>query len=144
MPNISCGFDFIYRQHLFPLKVSLKAKFDILSVAKDIHSRLIFVWKFIGSNYGSMTWKNPQLLSFGSNWLSNILNYHRTMNYHRDATKGLCIKLFKLSGNGDQPQQFVNLWNTCIYGRNVNSVLYALLSVYFLFNSSSSIIRSKS
>ena len=84
-----------------------------------------------GSNYGSITWKNPQLLSFGSNYLSNILNYHRTMNYHRAATKGLCIKLFKLSGNDDQPQQFGNLWNTGIYGRNANSVRYAFIFCLF-------------
>ena len=65
MPNISCGFDFIYQQHLFPLKVivSLKAKSDILlySVAKDKYSRLIFVWKLLAAIMGA---KHGKILKY--------------------------------------------------------------------------------
>ena len=144
MPNISCGFDFIYRQHLFPLKVILKAKFDILlySVAKDKYSRLIFVWKLLAAIMGAKHGK--------------ILNDYRLAAIIWVTSSIITVPWIiiapqpKASNHSNFLEMTINRNNLVIYGTQAYMeempILFdmPLFSVYFLMNSSNSIIRSKS
>ena len=148
MPNISCGFDFIYQQHLFPLKVivSLKAKSDILlhSVAKDKYSRLIFVWKLLAATMGAKHGK--------------ILNYYRLATIIWVTSSIITVPWIIIapqpkacaSNYSNFLEMTINRNNLVIYGTQAYMeempILFdmPLFSVYFLMNSSNSIIRSKS